>query len=135
MMEHPCPPYIRMRSLLAHALSHADLRNASLVGTNLRYANLQGADLSGADLQHAILSGANLDGTNLSDANLDGTNLREPRPLLRRTSPPTDLRNVVGLTQQQLDRAIGDETTVLPYNLHMPQQWYEIRDEQPTNEE
>src|SRR5215211_8299050 len=114
MMEHPCPPYIRMRSLLAHALSHADLRNASLVGTNLRYANLQGADLSGADLQHAILSGANLDGTNLSDANLDGTNLREPRPLLRRTSPPTDLRNVVGLTQQQLDRAMAMRRPFFP---------------------
>lgn len=104
-------------------LRGANLRNAYLIGTNLRYAKLQGADLSGANLENAILSGANLARTVLTEATLDRTALREPRPLLRKTIPPTDLREVVGLTQQQIELAIGDETIILPPHLRRPQHW------------
>ena len=68
------------------------LREANLTGANLSEAELIEAGLSGADLTKANLSGAAL-----SKADLSGVNLTE----------------VIGLTPQQLETAIIDETTRL----------------------
>ncbi len=64
------------------------------------------ADLSHASLKRADLTNANLERANLADvvlrlADMSGANLRDVR----------------GLTQDQLDMACGNENTVLPSGL------------------
>ena len=83
-------------------LTHADLTEAKLKEANLKEADLKGADLTGANLQSAYLEGANLREANLREANLRGAKK---------------------LVQEQLEQAIGDETTKLPKGLHTPASW------------
>jgi Pentapeptide repeats (8 copies) len=71
------------------ALTVIGRRKAGPGGVNLGGANLNGADLSGANL-----GGADLLGANLLGARLDGA----------------DLRGADGLTQNQLDKACGEDT-------------------------
>lgn len=82
----------------------AKLRFASLGKANLHGAHLRGTDLSGADLRGANLTVADLAGAILMDADLRGT----------------DLHRSMGLTQDQLNRAIADETTRPPKGLRLP---------------
>lgn len=70
---------------------NADLRNACLVDTDLRESRGNGATLEGADL-----TGAELKLCNLSNCNLAATR---------------------GLTSRQIERAITDETTLIPETL------------------
>jgi hypothetical protein len=84
-------------------LNHAFLSNACLDGANLRFARLTSATLTrtslcGSDLREAALDTANLTNATLSRACLIGA----------------DLRGTVGLTQEQLEDAWGDDTTKLP---------------------
>jgi uncharacterized protein YjbI with pentapeptide repeats len=72
-------------------MSFADFRGASFRGTELSGANLAGARMDGADLTGAVTSITSFLGT--------------------------DLRNVKGLTQKQLDIACSDKTTKLPPGL------------------
>jgi uncharacterized protein YjbI with pentapeptide repeats len=72
-------------------MSFADFRGASFRGTELSGANLAGAKMDGADLTGAVTSITSFLGT--------------------------DLRNVKGLTQNQLDIACSDKTTKLPPGL------------------
>ena len=69
-------------------IRRTDLSNANLEGTNLRYA----------DCQNAIFRRVNF-----KNANLEGTILRG-----------ADLSDALNLTREQLNRAIIDETTILP---------------------
>ena len=84
-------------------LTGADLSEADLVRANPREANLARADLSRVDLSEAILVGATLTGADLSTASL---------------------------TQQELERATGDENTQLPPELKPPAHWGVKPDEQ-----
>lgn len=92
-------------------LQGADLSNAHLEGGNLRRARLQNANLGGAHLQ-----GANLQGARFEDANLQGARLGGAH-----------LEAALDLTQEQINSADGDETTVLPeyLNLKRPAHWTE----------
>ncbi len=85
-------------------LSRADLRDIEAYG-----AVLSGSNLSGANLGNASLVGAYLDGANLAGAQLDGANLSG-----------ASLARTQGLTQGQLNRACGDDATVLPAGLRIP---------------
>jgi len=83
--------------------SGADLRDVNAYGALFTSANFTGADLTnatfvGAYLQGARLSGANLTGTNFSGAEMD---------------------RAIGLTQSQLNKACGDESTRLPSGLRI----------------
>ena len=89
-------------TLVGAILRSAILRRASLGHANLVAADLSGADLRGADLQHAKLHRANLDGAILFDA---------------------DLRGATGLTQPQLDRAVGNRSTRLDPPLRVWSCW------------
>jgi hypothetical protein len=51
--------------------------------------------------------GANLHGANLKGANLKGVSLQDTR----------------GLTQEQIEQALGDETNTLPRDLRRPMEW------------
>jgi uncharacterized protein YjbI with pentapeptide repeats len=117
-------------------LSGADLWGANFNGAYLRKANLSGANLRKANLSNADLSATNLRGDHLSDANLSRVNLsrRGSRgesnlipPDLSNANPEdaqtlegTDLREVIGLTKEQLEACkakgaiIDEDTTTSP---------------------
>ena len=111
-----------------------DLRNTDLQGANLQGAHLERAiffgsrlrwvDLRGAHLQNAILWGVNLESANLEGAHLEGANFWEANLEGARISGThlqgASLLNVNGLTQDQIDLAYIDESTVLPDGLTPP---------------
>ncbi|MBA2670168.1 MAG: pentapeptide repeat-containing protein, partial [Gemmatimonadetes bacterium] len=82
-------------------LEHASLYKAHLEGAVLMGVRGKNAYLGAAHLQGADLRGADLEGAYMDLANLEGA----------------DLRGVVGLTPEQLQSAISDETTLLPPGL------------------
>ncbi|MBL8212645.1 MAG: pentapeptide repeat-containing protein [Bryobacterales bacterium] len=96
-----------LTTLVAAKLSDAKLCSLDLSGFDLISCNLRGADLSQANLRSADLSRSNL-----SNASLHGTDLRGTR-----------LSDSHGLTQLQIDDAIGDEGTTLPRHLKYPKDW------------
>ena len=122
----------RDADLTRASLVGAFLRDADLAGAVLRYADLEGAllvggDLRDADLEGALLVGANLIGANLTNASLRGANLTDV--ILRDADlGNADLRgaNLVhtlpsgAISQQQLNRACGDDSTILPAGLIIP---------------
>jgi uncharacterized protein YjbI with pentapeptide repeats len=83
-------------------------------GAYLQNANLNGVNLQGANLRYAHLHHTELEGTDLEKADLQDTHLQH-----------ADLRRVDGLTQEQINRARGDETTQLPDQLSIPTTWRE----------
>ena len=110
---------------------YANLENANFEGavfestsfahTNLRYANLSysgmndvfgvsfaNSDLSNADLSSTNLGTADFKNANLKDANLKGANFAF----------------ATGMTQAQIDHAIGDSSTILPEGIHKPATWH-----------
>ena len=96
------------QAVLVHAtLIEANLAGAALAKADLSYARLNKADLRGADLR-----GAKLGYADLTDARLDGAFVCG-----------ADLRHARGLTQPQIDRALGGERTLLPAGLHVPATW------------
>jgi uncharacterized protein YjbI with pentapeptide repeats len=115
--------------LVQSDLTDADLRGARLYAAQLRSANLQratlqGAELGSADLGGADLGGADLRGANIREAKFQYANLE--RALLEGTSlHRSDLRTARGLTQHQVDVAMGDRTTWLPAGLAHPKHWLE----------
>jgi uncharacterized protein YjbI with pentapeptide repeats len=88
-------------------LERTILLNAHLKGANLLNAHLEGANLGGARLEGAIFGKAHLEGANLTGARLEGT----------------DLREVTGLVQAQIDEAFGNAATKLPEGLARPPHW------------
>jgi uncharacterized protein YjbI with pentapeptide repeats len=93
-------------------LTDADLEYTSLKGSNVSQAHLVNTDLSNADLSdanlyHSFLSNVDLSGTDLSGADLSDV----------------DLRKDTGLTQEQIDEAVGNENTRLPDDLERPTNW------------
>lgn len=103
-----------------------DLRGADLTNTCVKEHDLHGADFDGADatlmcmsfanFTNASFRGTELSGANLAGAKLDGADLTGARTSIT-SFLGTDLRNVKGLTQDQLDVACGDSKTLLPPGL------------------
>jgi len=58
-------------------------------------------------LKFADLSGATLAGAKLKLTDLSGV----------------DLSKAIGLTQEQIESAVGDQGTKLPLGLHIPETW------------
>lgn len=84
----------------------ADLRRADLTEADLLVALMPFADLRGAILIQADLGSARLHRANLAGAILRGAKLYNAK-----------LRTAIGLTQEQLDQACGNESTELPPGL------------------
>jgi hypothetical protein len=114
-------------------LQDTDLRGADLGGAHLEPADLAGADLrgaslAGAHLQHAIVEDADLRGANLWGADLRhvyffmDTHLQDA-VLNEADLRAADLSRATGLTQEQLDNALGDSHTVIPHGLQRPALW------------
>jgi hypothetical protein len=128
-------------------LSDTNLSGTNLSGANLSGANLSGANLSGARLFKAVLHGADFSRTNLSGAHLSGARFFEAilwranlwsadlseadlsGAYLSRTNLSeadlrgADLSEAAYLTQEQLEKTTGDETTKLPSDLEPPAHW------------
>jgi hypothetical protein len=108
-------------------LGKAHLEGASLWSTQLErarlvFAHLEGANLAGANLKRADLAGAHLEGADLEGADLAGARFDR-----------ADLKGATGLTQEQVDRARGDENTTLPADLTRPAHWSKAASDKPDN--
>jgi hypothetical protein len=115
----------RIVGLSGGDLSNANLRyitlaNAALDGAILEGADLRDSDLSGSDLGGTYLSGADLRGADLNHADLTNADLRHKDEL---NLGGADLRGVIGLTQEQIEQSIGDQTTCFPDYLQPPEAW------------
>lgn len=91
-------------------------RGANWIGKNLKGKDLTATDLRGAyliaaNLQNADLRGVDFIGADLRDANLCGANLS----------------TAMFLTQMQINSAIGNHQTKLPFYLRMPSHWHTAR--------
>lgn len=103
-------------------LCRADLSYATLYDADLRYADLSGADLSSAELGGADFTSADLEDANLENADLEKAILNEA-DLTGANLNGANLKQVSGLTQQQIDVAQGNSGTVLPDGLRRPRHW------------
>ncbi len=119
--------FSKTKNLMEVDFSNATLYNANLSGAILFKINVSGATLYHANLSKATLhdvdlsnrrlfkvdlSGATLLNVNLSEANLQDTNLES-----------AILSTVKNLTQEQVDKAKGNEKTKLPDGLNRPKHW------------
>ncbi|MEM5517303.1 pentapeptide repeat-containing protein [Henriciella sp. AS95] len=82
-------------------LSGANLTIANMFGVRFNRSDFSGADLTRANMVGAYVGTSNFAGANLTDVNISGADLSIAR----------------GLTQHQLDRACGDNSTMLPKGL------------------
>lgn len=83
----------------------ADLRDLNAYATLASNVNFSHAKMMNATFVGSYLKGANFTSAHLSGANFSGANLS----------------NAKGLTQTQLNNACGDNDTILPHNLSIPQ--------------
>ena len=99
----------------------ADLTNTCVKEHDLTGANFDGANatlmcMSFANFTNASFRGTELSGANLAGAKLDGADLTGAKTSIT-SFLGTDLTQVKGLTQTQLDVACGDAKTKLPPGL------------------
>ena len=78
------------------------------------------SSIYGADFGQATLQGANFSNSEITLANMDRADLRRAdfsdAMVKNALLIGADLRGAKGLTQAQLDRSVGDATTLLPYS-------------------
>ena len=108
------------------------MRDAILSFVQARSADFTGAQFNNSlllesDLRNATLASARFDDAKLIHTDLSGTDVtrtRFDRAMLRRTNlSGVDLSRAGGLTQKQIDEAIGDAGTRLPPGLKRPESW------------
>ena len=111
------------KRILLQFLYESGLLGPEKPGFSLRGANLVEANLAGANLAEANLREAKLERPNLTEANLLEANLKE-----------ADLSGAFlqemtkeGLTQTQIDEAVGNDATKLPDHLQRPPHWRRSR--------
>src|SRR3954470_16114897 len=102
-------------------LMGADLANTCVKEHDLRGANFDGANatlmcMSFADFRGTSFRGTELSGANMAGAKMDGADLTGAITSVT-SFLGTDLRNVKGLTQKQIDLARSDKDTKLPPGL------------------
>jgi uncharacterized protein YjbI with pentapeptide repeats len=124
---------IAVRSTFAGArLAGADLEKAELHRCILTGAALPGADLSKGDFGRSVFDRADLRDASFRYASLARASLREAKlagadfsqaHLFAAHLEGTDLSEVKGLVQAQLDIACGDARTRLPPGLSAPSGW------------
>lgn len=99
--------HLERANLLEAHLEGAYLIKAHLKNTNLLEAHFEGAHLQEAHLEHATLWRAHFEGADLRGVHLENA----------------DLRHATGLTQEQVNTALGDQNTILPEGLTRPARW------------
>lgn len=96
---------------------HADFTESCLEQVRAPRAHLEGAQIYDAHLEGATFGGAYLQRTNMYRTHLEGALLEKAHLEVAR------LDQAIGLTQKQLDSALGDENTTLPAGLTRPAHW------------
>lgn len=94
--------FLRKARLWKTNLSNAYLKYANLEEAFLEEANLSGADLGSANFSRARISRAIFNGARLGDANFTGATLIETHPEEAESLEGTILREVKGLSEEQL---------------------------------
>jgi uncharacterized protein YjbI with pentapeptide repeats len=115
----PVEPELKARTWPRRRLRQADFSTAVMNRTNFSGGDLRdvnayggvfgGASFARADLTNASFVGAYLESANFSGANLSGVNFSG-----------AEMDRAVGLSQGQLNRACGDDSTRLPRGLSIP---------------
>ncbi len=114
--------------------NNRELKNKNFAGARLRQSDMglgifNGSTFAGGDLRDINASGAlfghvNFAGTNLTNANFVGAYLEHANfrgaVLDGVNFSGAEMSSAVGLTQRQLDRTCGDESTELPRGLRIP---------------
>ncbi len=128
---------------LAHArMEGTDLGQARMEGVNLGEARMEGAFLEQARMEEANLWHAQLEGTNLKQSRLDRANLWQARiaganfwraqlksadldgwTIPRASLRSADLSDCNTLTQDSINTAWGDSSTILPSHVQRPDHW------------
>jgi uncharacterized protein YjbI with pentapeptide repeats len=90
--------YLRGSDLKKTNLSQTNLEKANLSYSQFNHANLSHANLKGSSMQHSYFEGANFEGADLGGANLN---------------------HAIGLTCEQINSAVIDESTHLPHYIFM----------------
>ncbi|MEQ8559347.1 MAG: pentapeptide repeat-containing protein [Henriciella sp.] len=115
-------------------LAYLDLENVDVSGARLRQSDMQlstfdGWNLSGTNLSVANLFGTRFNRSNFTNANLQrailvgtyfGSSSLKGSDLTGANISGADLSIAEGLSQHQLDKACGDNSTMLPKGLTVP---------------
>ncbi len=115
-------------------LAYLDAKDIDVSGARLRQSDMQLAtfdnwNLSGANISVANLFGARFNKSNFSNANLQratmvgayfGSSQFNGADLTAANISGADLSIARGLVQSQLDRACGDNSTMLPKGMTVP---------------
>jgi len=108
---------------------NCDLSGRILAGARMSNSDFSGSDFSNAVLARADASGSRFEGANFTEADLERTRFVRASLIraqfrgarLRRADfSSADLRFSIGLTQEQLLTACGNEETRLPRGLYVP---------------
>ncbi|WP_312624424.1 pentapeptide repeat-containing protein [Pseudofrankia sp. BMG5.37] len=118
----PSLPGVSRADLPQRHLNGAGLFRANLAGANLLAVNLMNAVMTDANMTGTLMAGVDLTGSYLDGCNLSGADLTGAI-LQHADISRANLREVVGLTQVQVDSARGDEQTQLPDGLNRPAHW------------
>lgn len=94
---------LRQSDMQLSTLDNWNFSGANLSVTNLFGARFNKSNFSNANLQRAVMVGAYFGSSQFDGADLTGANISG-----------ADLSIVRGLSQQQLERACGDNSTMLP---------------------
>jgi uncharacterized protein YjbI with pentapeptide repeats len=109
--------HLQRTNLVDAMMPEAQLQQAKLQEARLGTAWLTAANLQGARLQKAWLYKVDLEGADLTDTDLQGAEIFEANLV------GVDLSKTVGLTQAQLDVALGAQETRVPDYLQQPEAW------------
>ncbi|MCM5510507.1 pentapeptide repeat-containing protein [Vibrio sp. SCSIO 43169] len=115
--------YFAFADLVGSDFTEAKLDNSCLSAAeadsvNFSNASMYRADLSGIEARNSSFKGAFLTDVDFYGATLDGADFTDAT-LVRTQLSILDMSNVKGLTQEQLNKACGDEVT-LPQGLSIP---------------
>jgi uncharacterized protein YjbI with pentapeptide repeats len=116
--------HLERAKLVSAHLEGASLFGAHLEGALLLETHLEGATIWGAHLEGADLRGAHLERAGISDSHFNGVHL-EGAILNGAHLSGANLSEAEGLTQEQIDVALGDAKTKLPAGLTRPAHWPE----------
>ena len=99
---------LRQADMSAAVMNHTTMAGADLRDVNAYGAVFTGVSFAGANMTNASFVGTYLEGANFRGANLSGVNFSG-----------AEMDRAMGLTQNQLNQACGDDSTTLPRGLRL----------------
>ncbi len=113
--------------------TQSNLTSIQWCEVNLEAAFFNYSDLTDARFDKCNLTNANLNVTTVKNANFNESNLQKAKfqctktfgfvGFIKANLKGTNFSFCDNLTQKEIEGAIGDETTILPESLEMPESW------------